>query len=319
MASTQQLKARIKAVKNTKQITKAMEMVAASKMRRAQETTLASRDYTRTARKLLTRLRELTDVSKHELFTTRAVTSRVIIVITSDRGLAGAYNSNVLRQLAKELKSDTEAGVKTSLILVGKQAAKFAARVEGLHILGSYDRMPEKPVIADLQPILSTVKGLFTGAKDESKKRRKLYGSRDDEDASSSDNKTAKSVPEVDAVDVLFTDYKSSVVQEVTRQRLLPAAFSELPISADLEAAIFEPSPKTVLNHVAEKLVDVQMWQAYLESQASEQSSRMIAMKTASDNAGDLIDDLTLAANTARQSAITQELAEITGGAEAMS
>jgi F-type H+-transporting ATPase subunit gamma len=100
--------------------------------------------------------------------------------------------------------------------------------------------------------------------------------------------------------------------------RLLPAAFSEMRISQDLGQAIFEPSPQAVLDNVADKLVDVQLWQAYLESQASEQSARMMAMKTASDNAGDLIDDLTLAANTARQAAITQELAEITGGAEAM-
>jgi F-type H+-transporting ATPase subunit gamma len=98
----------------------------------------------------------------------------------------------------------------------------------------------------------------------------------------------------------------------------LPAAYNGLRISEDLGDAIFEPSPEIVLNNIADKLVDVQLWQDYLESQASEQSSRMMAMKTASDNAGDLIDDLTLAANSARQSAITQELAEITGGAEAM-
>ncbi|MDO8336299.1 MAG: FoF1 ATP synthase subunit gamma, partial [Candidatus Saccharibacteria bacterium] len=102
MASTQQIKGRIKSVKSTKQITKAMELVAASKMRRAQETTIASRDYTRTARHILTRLRELTDVSAHPLFITRELKSRILIVITSDRGLAGAYNSNVLRQLRKE-------------------------------------------------------------------------------------------------------------------------------------------------------------------------------------------------------------------------
>lgn len=98
----------------------------------------------------------------------------------------------------------------------------------------------------------------------------------------------------------------------------MPAAFADAHVSPDLELAIFEPSPQVVLNSVADRLVDVQFWQAYLESQASEQSSRMMAMKTASDNAGELIDDLTLAMNTARQAAITQELAEITGGAEAI-
>ncbi len=310
MASTQQIKARIKSVKNTKQITKAMELVAASKMRRAQETTLASRDYTLSARQILTRLRELTDVSVHPLFVTREVKSRIMIVITSDRGLAGAYNSNVLRQLTKELKSDKELGIKTNLILIGKQASRFVARVEGLNIIGSYDQMPEKPTISDLQSILDTVKVSFVG-----KNKKDMPGEIGEND---SDVIRKYIQPTTDAVDILFTDFKSSVLQVVTKQRLLPAAFTEAKITEDLQGATFEPSIQAVLDSVADKLVDVQLWQAYLESQASEQSSRMLAMKTASDNAGDLIDDLTLAANTARQSAITQELAEITGGAEAM-
>jgi F-type H+-transporting ATPase subunit gamma len=306
MASTQQIKGRIKSVKSTKQITKAMELVAASKMRRAQETTLASRDYTKTARAILTRLRELTDVSKHPLFVTREVKSRILIVISSDRGLAGAYNSNVLRTLAKELQADRDNSIETKLILIGKQAAKFAAKIEGVNIIGSYDHMPEKPTINDLMPILTTIKVAFVG---------------DDEIIVSEDGGRPEKIhvdPTTDAVDVLFTDYKSSVVQEVTMSRLLPAAFADAHVSADLEVAIFEPSPKEVLDTIADRLVDVQFWQAYLESQASEQSSRMMAMKTASDNAGELIDDLTLAMNTARQAAITQELAEITGGAEAI-
>lgn len=306
MASTQQIKARIKSVKSTRQITKAMELVAASKMRRAQETTVASRDYTKTARAILTRLRELTDVSKHPLFATRDVSRRILVVITSDRGLAGAYNSNVLRTLAKELREDRDNGIDTELILIGKQAAKFAAKIEGVKVLGSYSNMPEKPTINDLMSILTTVKQAYKGQEEQII---------NEEDGRSERHYVD---PTTDAVDVLFTDYRSSVVQEVTLNRLLPAAFNESPVSADLEAAIFEPSPKVVLDTVADRLVDVQFWQAYLESQASEQSARMMAMKTASDNAGDLIDDLTLAMNTARQAAITQELAEIVGGAEAI-
>lgn len=316
MASTQQIKGRIKSVKSTKQITKAMELVAASKMRRAQEATVASRDYTKTARAILTRLRELTDVSKHPLFVTREVKSRILIVMTSDRGLAGAYNSNVLRQLAKELQMDRDNGIETKLILIGKQAAKFAAKIEGVNVLGSYNNMPEKPTLANLSPILQTVKTAFIGEKLE-----KSADEQEDEDKGLYANlypQPSTFSPLTDAVDVLFTDYKSSVVQEVSQTRLLPAAFEDAHVSADLELAIFEPSPKVVLDTIAERLVDVQLWQAYLESQASEQSSRMMAMKTASDNAGELIDDLTLAMNTARQAAITQELAEITGGAEAM-
>lgn len=312
MASTQQIKARIKSVKNTKQITKAMELVAASKMRRAQEATVSSRDYTNTAKQILTRLRELTDVSKHPLFITREVKSRILVVITSDRGLAGAYNSNVLRQLAKELQTDRDNKIETKLILIGKQASKFAVKIEGVNILGSYNNMPERPTIADLAPILQTLKTEFTGLSQESRDMSQ------EENEESLNPQASTLNPQTDAVDILYTDYKSSVVQVVTHNRLLPAAVSTDAVSSDLNEAIFEPSPEFVLNNVAEKLIDVQLWQAYLESQASEQSSRMMAMKTASDNAGDLIDDLTLAANSARQSAITQELAEITGGAEAM-
>lgn len=306
MASTQQLKARIGSVKNTRQITKAMELVSASKMRKAQEATLASRDYTLTARQILTRLRELTDVSSHRLFAIRDVKNRILVVITSDRGLAGAYNANVLRQLTKELQRDRDNGIHTHLILIGKQATRFAAKLKDVLVLGSYDHMPEHPTIADLAPILSTVKTAFGGKVE----FRESYES----------DRPEKIVtePAVDAVDVLYTDYKSSVVQEVNMSRLLPAAFKEAQVSDQLGLAIFEPSPKKVLDDVADKLIDVQLWQAYLESQASEQSARMMAMKTASDNAGELIDDLTLAMNTARQAAITQELAEITGGAEAI-
>lgn len=312
MASTQQIKARIKTVKNTRQITKAMELVAASKMRRAQETTLASRDYTLTARQILTRLRELTDVTKHPLFKQRPLKNRILIVITSDRGLAGAYNSNVLRRLTTELKADKENGIVTSLILVGRQASRFVARIEGVSVIGSYDHMPEKPVIADLQSILDTVKQQFAGQSAptdaEERENFEVSGAQNTESVSAL----------VDAVDILYTDFRSSVLQEVAMTRLLPAAFVEAKGSSALGDAIFEPSPKAVLDQVADRLVDVQLWQAYLESQASEQSARMMAMKTASDNAGELIGDLTLAMNTARQAAITQELAEITGGAEAI-
>ena len=128
----------------------------------------------------------------------------------------------------------------------------------------------------------------------------------------------AHAKPSVDAVDIIYTDFKSSIAQVVAESRLLPAAFTDVEISVDIESAIFEPSAKEVLDVVTERLIEIQFLQFYLESQASEQSSRMLAMKTASDNAGEIIEDLTLAANTARQAAITQELAEITGGAEAM-
>ncbi len=288
MANTQQIKRRIKSVKNTKQITKAMELVAASKMRKAQEATLKSRAYRNTAREILTRLGELTDVKAYPLFERRIIHNRLFIVVTSDRGLAGAYNSNVLRFFAEQLKVDNSAEVGTKIIAVGRQGSRFAAKIDGSDLIASYEKFPDQPSANDLKPIIDTVSKLFL-------------------------NK------EVDAVDVIYTDFKSSIAQEVANQRILPAAFDEVEDRKDLDDSDFEPSPQAVLETITPKLVEVQLFQAFLEASASEHSMRMLDMKNATDNASDLIDDLTLEFNSARQAAITQELAEITGGAEAIS
>ncbi len=287
MANTTALKRRITSVKNTKQITKAMELVSASKMRRAQEQALKTRDYSHLARAILTRLREKTDVTKHPLFINRPVVSKLYIVITSDRGLAGAYNSNVLRQLTRALQEDQDNNVSVQLIVVGKQATRFVSRFKDVEILAAYTDFSEQPTANDIRPILNTVTELY--------------------------EQTA-----VDAVDVIMTDYKSSINQEVEVQRLLPAAFTDVHIYPDMDNAIFEPSPQAVLDNVTLRLIEAQLAQMFYESQASEHSMRMMAMKNATDNANELVDDLTLAFNTARQASITQELAEITGGAEAI-
>lgn len=287
MAQTTALKSRIKSVRNTRQITKAMELVAASKMRKAQENAQASRDYRDLAVSILTRLRELTDVSKHPLFVTRPLKRRLHVIITSDRGLAGAYNSNVLRKAAEELHADSKAQIASEVIVIGKQGAKFVTRLKGVEVSAVYQDFPEQPDANDIRPILRTIIDKYL-AKD------------------------------VDAVDIIFTDYKSSINQEVTSLRLLPAAFTDAQIPNDLEQALFEPSSQEVLDSTTERLIEANLSQSFLESFASEHSMRMLAMKNATDNASDLIDDLTLVFNTARQAAITQELAEITGGAEAM-
>jgi F-type H+-transporting ATPase subunit gamma len=287
MASRQQLKQRIGSVKSTKQITKAMELVSASKMRRAQEQAMRSRDYRNIARQILSRLRELTDVKKHPLYTQRKLSTRLHIVVTSNRGLAGAYNSNILKRLTLELQQDKEAGVVSKIIVIGKQGARFIVRFEEIEVLAVYESFPDQLTANDIRPLLDTVVQQFTTAN-------------------------------VDAVDIIYTDYKTSITQVVTVDRLLPAAYTDEPVEPDLENAVFEPSPEAVLEAITERLIESQLSQAIMESAASEQSMRMMAMKSATDNASDLIEDLTLAFNTARQGAITQELAEITGGAEAI-
>lgn len=288
MASRQQLKRRITSVSNTKQITKAMELVSASKMRRAQELALRSRDYRDLAMQLLTRLRELTDVTKHPLFTLRKnPKARLHIIITSNQGLAGAYDPRVIKQFVSEIAQDKKDGMKSYVITIGRQGSNFASKLKDVTSLGAYTEFPAHPTPNDIRPILGLVVQKFIDK-------------------------------EVDYVDVISTKFKSSLVQQLVVERLLPAAYTEVPISEELESADFEPSPKAVLESVVERLIEAQLNQAFVESSASEQSARMVAMKNATDNASDLIADLQLAFNTARQAAITQELAEITGGAEAI-
>lgn len=332
MASQQQLKRRIGSVKNTRQITKAMELVSASKMRKAQEGAMKGREYAALSQQILSRLRELTDVSKHPLFDVRETPkARLHIVVTSDRGLAGAYNANVLKQFASEVRADRDDGLTSYVITIGRQGGAFAGKVQHVQSLAAYTDFPEHPTANDLRPILDTVISAFIkGAKRPEEDQDKevdfgsFYGQKEKESEipepvpASEEALTELRVPGVDFVDIIYTDYKSSILQEVKSTRLLPAAFTDVVIEADLEQATFEPSTGAVLESVTQRLVEVQLYQALLESMASEQSARMMAMKNASDNANDIIGDLTLAFNTARQAAITQELAEITGGAEAI-
>lgn len=288
MASTQLLKSRIRSVKSTRQITKAMQLVAASKMRRAQDATKASAPYTLAARQLLTALSTHTSVKNHPLFVSRPVKTRLLIVIASDKGLAGAYNSNIVRVYANELLADDKVGIRNTTITVGRKAAQFVARIKDTQVLGAYEELPDKPEGSELRAILDSARTLFTSG-------------------------------EVDAVDVIYTDFVSSINQEAKVMRVLPAGFepaTEPNVATDVT---YEPSTEEVVDGVAYRLVSAQIYQALLDSRASEHSMRMMAMKNATDNASDLVDDLTLEMNKARQGAITQELAEISGGVEALS
>lgn len=289
MAKTTALKRRIGSVKNTKQITKAMEMVAASKMRRAQQQAVASRPYRVAAHDILTRLSDVTDVQRHPLFVRREIKSRLVIILTSDTGLAGAYDANVLKQLTSILKEDQQNKVSDKVIAIGKKGSQFVSRIDGVEMIAAYPIFSSQPKGSDLRPIIEEVFNRYT-----------------EED--------------VDAVTIVYTEFFSGIRQEVTALELLPARPQESEHTlSDLEVAIFEPSPEEVVESVTARLMEVQLWQATLESLASEHSSRMVSMKNASDNASDIIDDLTLEFNTARQADITQQIAEIVGGTAAVS
>jgi len=288
MASTIVLKRRISSIKNTRQITKAMQLVSASKLRRAQEYAQASRAYADLANELLARIGGIAEVERQPLFAKRAVKTRLYVVITSNSGLAGAYNANVLKRLTAAVRTDQSEKVATRVIAIGSKGAQFVRRIREIDLLAAFPGFGDQPTANDLRPVLNTVVDQYKDG-------------------------------EVDDVQVLYTKFKSTVSQEAQSLQLLPAQATK---AADGVKTIangnFEPNVETVIDQVATRLIEAQVWQALLESIASEHAMRMVAMKNATDNAKDLIDDYTLELNTARQAAITQELAEITGGAEAL-
>lgn len=288
MASLRQLKQRIRSVKNTKQITKAMQLVAASKMRRAQELDKASTPYSQAANELLTYLASQGATSDHPLFAQRKVDTRLLIVIAADKGLVGAYNANILKAYLRELSADKKAGVKNETITIGRKTSQFAARLKDVKVVGAYDHLPDRPDGSELRSILDTARRQF------------VYG-------------------DVDAVDIIFTEFNSSIDQKVKIQRILPAGFTETEVSQEVREALYEPDVETVLNETVYRLIEAQIFQALLDGKASEYSMQMIAMKNATDNASELASDLTMEMNKVRQGAITQELAEISGGVEALS
>jgi len=262
-------------------------MVAASKMRRAQEADALTAPYTRAASELLTYLASQGATKGHSLFEVRSIKNRLIIVIASDRGLAGAYNSNVFKAYIRELQSSQKSSQKMSTITVGRKASQFSARLKDNDIIGVFEDLPDKPSGSELRTILDTAVTQFVDKK-------------------------------VDAVDIIYTEFISSINQKVEVKRILPAGFEETEISQNIKTAEYEPNAEEVLDAVVYRLVEAQIFQAMLDAKASEYSMRMLAMKNATDNANDLIDDLTLEMNKARQAKITQELAEISGGVEAL-
>lgn len=264
-----------------------MQLVSASKMRRAQEADKASAPYTRAATELLTYLASQGVTDRHPLFEVRQVRARLLIVIAADKGLAGAYNSNIIKSYVSELRADDAANIRNETIAVGRRASQFVTRLKDTRIVGAYEDFADKPDGHELRAILDTAIEKFSSG-------------------------------EVDAVDIIFTEFVSSLTQTATIQRLLPAGFDVVEVSDSVRDAKYEPTLEAVLETVVYRLLGAQLFQSLLDAKASEHSMRMVAMKNATDNASDLIEDLTLAMNKARQGAITQELAEISGGVEAL-
>jgi F-type H+-transporting ATPase subunit gamma len=289
MATAREIKRRIKSVKNVRQITKALESVAAGRVRRAQQLVEATRPYSTRARDLLASIAALTGgENNHPLLTQRSEVKNIsILLVSGDRGLAGAFNSNVSRLAFNTMR---ESKVPVRFVTIGKKGRDFIYR-RGGQIVADFSGMPARPTLLDTTPATRTVIDDF------------LSGA-------------------VDEVYVCFTQFITSTQQRPVMKRLLPLSAEDMKPdtahSGPRPAYDFEPGPAEILNTLLPRLTEMQVYQAVLESQASFYTAQRIAMRNATDNAGELITGLTLSYNKARQSGITSELLDIAGGAEAL-
>ena len=281
MANTQDIRRRIKSIRNIGQLTKAMQMVAASKMRRAQQHALAGRSYSSLMNKVLVSLQKRTDPRLHPLLNIREVKKELVLIISTDKGLAGALNTNLFREAANFDQT------KTVFVVTGKKARQFIARTKR-ELLADFE-LKDAPSFVETKAI--------------SKFCTEKFLSR-----------------EVDKVTVLYTHFINTVNQKPVVQTLLPISAFDLPKKHEESASedvdpmlgyVFEPSAEVVLDAVLPYYIQHQVFQMILDARASEHSARMVAMKTAKDNASKLLGDLTLEYNKARQAAITQEILEI--------
>ena len=282
MPSERELRRRVRSVRNIQQVTRAMQLVAASRMRRAQSSTLASRPFEERLRGVLDELAPYADPEVHPLLARRPVRRVAIVLVTSDRGLVGALNVNTIRTALRFAREKGEA----AFIAVGRKGVNAVRRLR-LPLTAEFMNLGDRPTTVETGPIAAVAVEEFVQAR-------------------------------VDEVHLVFPRFVNTLRQVPTVVRLLP-----LTPEAPAEAAprlqyLFEPDPETVLGAVLPRLIDVSVYQAVLEAKASEQSARMVAMRSATDAAGELIDEITLAANKARQNRITKEMLEIASGAEAL-
>lgn len=296
MSSTRAIRRRIRSIKNIAQVTRAMQMVAASRMRRAQEQVLATRPYSRKAWEILTHLaaQRGADETLHPLLQHREeVRSVGIVLIAADKGLCGSYNHNVIQAAWRFIQ---DLPYPAQLITVGKRGREAMWRLRQ-QIVAEFSDLPPQPGLLDVTPVARTaLEGFISGA--------------------------------FDVVYLAHTDFVNTMVQRPAIWQLLPIHplhLGNTPISehrgtpsAMVGEYIYEPDPRTILDAVLPRFTELQVYQAVLESLASEHSARMVAMRNATDNAMELLDDLTLTYNRARQEAITKEILDIVGGAEAL-
>jgi F-type H+-transporting ATPase subunit gamma len=289
MASGKEIRGKIKSVENTKKITKAMEMVAASKMRKAQDRMRAARPYADKIRNLAANLSTATPEYKHP-FMVRNESAKTagFILVTTDKGLCGGMNTNVLRAVTLKLKELESQGTKAQVVAIGNKGLGFLNRV-GAKVVSHATQLGDKP---HLEKLIGPVKVLFD----------------------------AYAAGELSAVYICYTRFINTMKHEPMVQQLLPLSTESLTADAGAHGwdYLYEPDAPTVINELLVRYTEALVYQAVAENMASEQSARMVAMKSATDNAGSVIGELKLVYNKTRQAAITKELSEIVAGAAAV-
>jgi F-type H+-transporting ATPase subunit gamma len=282
MASQRDIRRRIQSSRNIKQITRAMQFVAASKLKRAQDATLAARPYSDKIDEVLADLSVVLGGEDHPLLVRRETGKRLIVLITTDRGLAGALNTNTIRFAAQEITGHSG---DLTVVTVGRKG-RDAMRRARVPIEAHFDGYGERPSFADVLPLARLITDDY------------LAGT-------------------YNRVDVVFSQFVSTLTQRPVMDELLPIKPNDDTEGIPGNQFLFEPDPATVLEQLLPRYVATRLFQAVLESKASEESSRMVAMKNATENAEELIEDLTLAYNKVRQANITREMIEIASGAQA--
>ena len=287
MAGGREIKTKIKSVQNTRKVTRALEMVSASKIRKAQDRMKASRPYARMMRQIVGHVAKANTDYVHPFMVERKDVKRVgYIIVSTDRGLCGGLNSQMFRRILADMRVWQEKGVEIDLVCVGQKAATFFRRLK-INMLASVTHLGEQPHVEQLIGVIKVMLDGFEAGN-------------------------------IDRVFLCYNDFINTMAQRPVQDQLLP-----LPADDTLDAKhswdyLYEPDAKTVLNHVVTRYVESLVYQAVLENLASEHAARMVAMKSASDNANKLIETLQLIYNKARQAAITQEISEIVGGAAAV-
>jgi F-type H+-transporting ATPase subunit gamma len=287
MPGTKEIRSKIASIKNTQKITKAMQMVAASKIRKAQDRMQAARPYAEKLRSVIGHLRLANPDYKHPFLIERPVKGVGIIIISADRGLAGGLNINLFKAAIREIKEAQGRGEKVHLCLIGLKAVAFFKRLGGLSVNASVTHLGDRPTIAQL---IGTVKVMLD-----------LYRHN-----------------EIDKLILVNNVFVNTMTQKGTVSQLLPVQATDEKDLQEHWDYIYEPSAAELLDGLLMRYVESQVYRGAVENAASEQAARMVAMKAATDNAGELISELQLIYNKARQAAITTELSEIVAGAAAV-